>query len=126
MEKIREQIEEKGETINHRLRVGCDSYYFFRKGIRINIKDSISATHRASICENCREYCQEGIYSLKHSASGWISVCPSNNPDYGTLLSESVTEKSAHEQIDKYVKLLNETQRFDQTGEEFYKRRELL
>ncbi len=124
--KVRERIQKEVGQMNRRLRVGCDSYNFLWKDIRVNMKDSISCTHRAEICEKCQEYCQEGIYSLKHSASGWISVCPSNNPAYGALLDGAVTEEQAHERLDKYVQLLNEIHRVDRTGEEFLRRRGLV
>ncbi|MDE6387434.1 MAG: radical SAM protein [Lachnospiraceae bacterium] len=113
---VREQIERNGIQINRRLRVGCDSYNFICNGIVVNMKDSISCTHRAKICERCTEYCQEGIYSLKHSASGWLSVCPSNTLSLGTLLNGRTNEKEAHEMIDQYVTTINEIKRVDHTG----------
>lgn len=117
---VREQIREAGIQINRRLRVGCDSYNFICDGIVVNMKDSISCTHRAKICERCAEYCQEGIYSLKHSASGWVSVCTSNTLSLGDLMDNGVNEKEAHEIIDKYVAILNEINRVDHTGVTFY------
>ncbi len=112
---IRDCLKEKGIPINHRLRIGCDSYYFSWNDVIVNMKDSMSCTHRAEICENCSDYCQEGIYSLKHSASGWISVCPSNNIALGSLLNGS----SPAETIDKYVDILNQTIRTENTGQIF-------
>ncbi len=116
---VREQIQRAGIKINRRLRVGCDSYNYICDGIVVNMKDSISCTHRAKICERCTEYCQEGIYSLKHSASGWVSVCPSNTLSLGNLLDGSADEKKAHDIFDKYVATLNEISRVDHTGATF-------
>lgn len=116
---VRERIKENGIPIHRRLRVGCDSYHFVCKGIVVTMKDSMSCTHRAKKCGQCTEYCQEGIYSLKHSASGWISVCPSNTVSLGTLLDESMDETEAHQRIDRYVTTLNEIVRVDCTGNIF-------
>ncbi len=116
---IRERIRRKGIQLNRRLRVGCDSYNFIWDNVLINMKDSMSCTHRADICECCTEYCQEGIYSLKHSASGWISVCPTNAIDKGTLLDGKLEDEVSHEMIDRYIDILNEIHRVDCTGETF-------
>ncbi|MDO5561142.1 MAG: radical SAM protein [Oscillospiraceae bacterium] len=126
LSQLREKLERDGKEIHRRLRIGCDSYNFTDNGVVVNMKDSISCTHRAEICDRCTEYCQEGIYSLKHSASGWISVCPTNNPEYGSLLGGGVSEVKAHDMIDKYVEILNFIRRSDQTGDAFKKMRNLV
>lgn len=123
LSEFRRKISEEGGKLNRRLRIGCDSFNFIWNGVTVNMKDSISCTHRARICEGCTEYCQEGIYSLKHSASGWISVCPTNNPKFGSLLGGDISEKDAHALIDKYVDILNEITRRDNTGEDFFRLR---
>jgi hypothetical protein len=69
----------------------------------------------------CGEYCQEGIYSLKHSVSGWIGVCPSNNIDLGFLLDRNISAETAHEKIDKYIEILNSIERMENTGKDFCK-----
>lgn len=120
---FRRKISDYGGNLRRRLRIGCDSFNFVCNGITVNMKDSISCTHRAKICEGCTEYCQEGIYSLKHSASGWISACPTNNPKFGSLLGTNVSEEDAHELIDRYVDILNEISRQDNTGEDFFRLR---
>ncbi len=117
--KVREELKAAGKKINQRIRVGCVSYNFLWDNVLVNMKDSMSCTHRAKMCTTCAEYCQEGIYSLKHSASGWISVCPSNNPEFGTLLQGNIATEEAHKRIDKYVKILNEIERSHNTGEIF-------
>lgn len=122
---LRRKINQEGKIINRRLRIGCDSYNFIWNDVVVNMKDSIRCTHRSKMCVNCSEYCQEGIYSLKHSASGWISVCPSNNPKFGDLLSSNIDTQKAHKEIDKYVEILNGITRIDNTGEEFYQRNNL-
>lgn len=119
LSEVRKELEAEGKKLNRRLRVGCDSYNYVWNDVLVNMKDSISCTHRASICDNCAEYCQEGIYSLKHSASGWISVCPSNNPALGSLLGADLDDNEAHDIIDPYINTLNEIRRTDNTGRIF-------
>lgn len=119
LSELRNELEAEGKKLNRRLRIGCDSYNYEWNNILINMKDSFSCTHRASMCNNCTEYCQEGIYSLKHSASGWISVCPSNNPAFGSLLNTNLSDNEAHDIIDPYINTLNTIHRIDNTGQIF-------
>lgn len=126
LENVRELLTKKGMELNQRIRIGCDSYNLIWKGVLVNMKDSISYTHRMDMCEQCTEYCQEGIYSLKHSASGWVSVCPNNNPNFGSLINGQTEEERIHEVIDKYVKMLNDIVRVKDTGKEFCKRNKLF
>lgn len=119
---VRSALEAEGKKLNRRLRMGCDSYNYVWNDVLINMKDSVSRTHRASICDDCEAYCQEGIYSLKHSASGWISVCPSNAPALGSLLGAGLSESEADGIIDPYVTTLNEARAEDGTGEVFLKK----
>lgn len=123
LSQLRSRIACENKTIHRRLRVGCDSYHFVQDGVTINMKDSISCTHRADMCKTCTEYCQEGIYSLKHSASGWIGVCPNNHAKFGALLHAKISESEAHRAIDKYVDIINEIVRTDHTGADFFRRR---
>lgn len=122
---VRKLLEVEGKVLHHRLRIGCDSYNFLWDDVPITMKDSISCTHRADMCEICTEYCQEGIYSLKHSASGWVSVCPSNNPKLGALIDRDREEKEAHTILDGYVGILNVVRRVEQTGRQFAKENQL-
>lgn len=119
LSELRMQLETEGRKLNRRLRIGCDCYNYVWNDVLINMKDSISCTHRAAMCDKCAEYCQEGIYSLKHSASGWISVCPSNNPALGSLLGAKLSDNEAHDIIDPYINTLNEIRRIDNTGQVF-------
>lgn len=119
---VRGELEAEGKKLNRRLRMGCDSYNYVWNDVLINMKDSVSRTHRAPICDDCEAYCQEGIYSLKHSASGWISVCPSNAPALGSLLGAGLSESEADGIIDPYVTTLNEARAEDGTGEVFRKK----
>ncbi len=73
------------------------------------------------MCQECECYCQEGIYSLKHSASGWLSVCPSNDVKLGALLQEDDVEQ----QIDRFVDILNRLTRVPDTGWNFMEKNSL-
>lgn len=119
---VRKRLTAEGFRLNRRERIGCDSYNYMCGGVRVNMKDSISRTHRAAFCDSCSEYCQEGIYSLKHSASGWLSVCPSNDLKLGSLLGAELSEVQAHEIIDRYVDILNEIKISDNSGKIFAER----
>lgn len=119
LSELRNEITQKGQILNHRIRIGCDSYNFIWNNVVVNMKDSLSCTHRAAICENCSEYCQEGIYSLKHSASGWISCCPTNNLNLGSLINQNLSDDDINNSIDKYVEILNSIRRMDNTGDVF-------
>lgn len=116
---VRKQLIREGVQINQKLRIGCDSYNYLDGDIIINMKDSFTVTHRDEICDKCEEYCQEGIYSLKHSASGWISVCPSNNEKLGHLLDKNIDEEAAHKEIDSFIEILNKMTRREDTGKIF-------
>ena len=126
LSELRKELEAEGKTLRRRLRVGCDSYNYVWNDVLVNMKDSLSCTCRAAICDNCVGYCQEGIYSLKHSASGWISVCPSNDPVLGSLLGAGSNDDEAHDIIDPYITVLNEIRRTDNTGQVFMSRNGLL
>lgn len=122
LSQVRERLSAEGFELTRRERTGCDSYYFVQNGVRVNMKDSISRTHRADFCDNCEAYCQEGIYSLKHSANGWISVCPTNDPRLGSLLTPEVPEEKAHDIIDPFVDILNNLKISDNSGKIFAQR----
>ena len=115
LKELRRTLTDKGLEVHRRLRVGCDSYYCIWDGVRVNMKDSMSCTHRSEMCRDCEGYCQEGIYSLKHSASGWLSVCPSNDVRLGALLGEDDAEST----IDRFVEILNHIERVPDTGLDF-------
>lgn len=122
LSEVRERLSEEGFRLSRRERTGCDSYYFTQNGVRVNMKDSFSRTHRAAFCDNCETYCQEGIYSLKHSASGWIGVCPTNDPRLGALLPPGIPEEEAHKIIDPFIDILNGLRIADNSGKIFAER----
>lgn len=126
LSELRRELEAEGKKLKRRLRIGCDSYNYVWNDVLVNMKDSFSCTHRASFCDKCANYCQEGIYSLKHSASGWISVCPSNDPALGSLLGAGLSDNEAHDIIDPYIKVLNEISRIDNTSRIFMNKNDLL
>lgn len=76
-------------------RFGCQFFWFNVNGIRVRFKESISATQRAEKCNNCNEYCQEGVFSIKHSVEGWVTYCLSENVKHGVSLDPSFTDDEA-------------------------------
>ncbi|MDR0983424.1 MAG: radical SAM protein [Ruminococcus sp.] len=112
---VREELIAAGTEVKRRVRIGCDSYNYEAAGVIVNMKDSITSTTRADICDNCPEFCQEGIYSLKHSASGWISVCPSNSESLGRLISAETNEEVAPDDIDYFIDVINKCESVTQT-----------
>lgn len=68
---------------------GCDFkkiYYNYNNYIKF--KSSSSATMRDELCDNCTTYCQEGIFCLRLSRQGWLTVCQSNEEN-GILMTEN-------------------------------------
>lgn len=76
-------------------RFGCQFYWFNANSVLVRFKDSSSATQRASKCENCTQYCQEGIFSIKHSVEGWITTCLSNDVEFGEYLSAKINSQES-------------------------------
>lgn len=96
-------------------RTGCEFHTFEYSGVTVNMKDSYSSTHRGPGCLDCPIYCQEGIYSLKHSLSGWVSVCPTNDYKRGFFLKG----KEQNEQLNALVDQINEAARQVNTYQSF-------
>ena len=83
-----------GNPVIHE-RFGCRFCWFDGGAVDIRLKDSFAATYRAPKCTNCPHYCQEGIYGLKLSAEGWVTTCPTGDPDYGVQLFDDMTIQRA-------------------------------
>lgn len=81
------------------IRFGCRFYWFDINGVQIRFKDSIGITHRALKCQDCRRYCQEGIYGLKLSIEGWVTTCPTGDPDYGIHLVSGISDHDADQRL---------------------------
>lgn len=79
-------------------RFGCGFSMFEADGVHIRLKDSVRVTRRAKMCGTCPNYCQEGVYALKHSVEGWITCCPVND-GFGVHLSPELSERDADERI---------------------------
>lgn len=77
-------------------RFGCRFYWFAGDDVDIRLKDSFGPTHRATKCSNCAHYCQEGIYGLKLSMEGWVTTCPTGDPNYGVQLTGDMTAEQAN------------------------------
>lgn len=97
---------------------GCEfkKIYFNNMKNYIRFKSSSSATMRDELCERCSLYCQEGIFCLRLSRQGWVTVCQSNE-DNGILLSQnsdisSLISRLENAKPDKesFVKMLKRNQ----------------
>lgn len=53
----------------------------------IRFKASNSSTMRDEKCDDCENYCHEGIFALRLSIQGWLTTCQLNNGE-GALLSD--------------------------------------
>ncbi|MFF4270127.1 radical SAM protein [Streptomyces sp. NPDC001536] len=80
-------------------RFGCRFYWFDADGFSVRLKDSYSATMRAPKCQGCTSYCQEGVYGIKHSVEGWLTTCPSDREDLGTLLAPSLSDAELTDRV---------------------------
>jgi molybdenum cofactor biosynthesis enzyme MoaA len=84
-------------------RFGCTFYWFDADGVEIRLKDSLEATHRGHRCHECKLFCQEGIYALKHSVEGWVTYCPTGEPSYGAHLAPSLTDGEADAVLNPFI-----------------------
>ncbi len=68
---------------------GCQflTFNFEEETAALRLKTSFSGTMRSQRCEACSHYCQEGLYSLKLSQKGWVTTCPSNEEEDGSMLN---------------------------------------
>lgn len=83
-----------GDPVAHD-RFGCRFCWFSGAGADIRLKDSYGPTYRAPKCTDCKHYCQEGIYGLKLSMEGWVTTCPTGDPNYGVQLTDDMTPQRA-------------------------------
>lgn len=68
---------------NEEERYGCRFVWINCDGVWVRMKDSGSVTMRGEVCQGCPHYCQEGLYGLKLSRSGWVTTCPTNDIAFG-------------------------------------------
>ena len=73
---VRDFFLNKNYYIKKDNKFGCNFYWIYNDSINIRFKDSFSATHRSNKCDICPSYCQEGVYSIKHSLEGYCTTCP--------------------------------------------------
>ena len=90
-------------------RFGCRFTWYDANGVLVRLKDSFGATQRAIKCLKCPHYCQEGIYGLKLSAEGWVTTCPTNDPNSGVRLTGDMTKEVAREALAPLIDDLNGT-----------------
>jgi len=99
IEALAQDFEDRYGRRTAQQRFGCTFYWFNADGVEVRFKDSLGATHRAQKCTNCKHYCQEGIYGLKHSVEGWVTSCPNGDP----LLGVHLTPGLGDEQVDDLI-----------------------
>jgi molybdenum cofactor biosynthesis enzyme MoaA len=85
-------------------RFGCRFFWIDAGGVEVRFKDSYGATQRAQKCHGCKQYCQEGIYGLKHSIEGWVTTCPSSDSALGVRLYESITDHEADHALEQLLR----------------------
>ena len=70
---------------------GCQfKYIFYNEKNYIKFKSSNSSTMRDKKCEECENYCQEGMFSLRLSCQGWATTCQLNESN-GFLLTNNIS-----------------------------------
>lgn len=84
-------------------RFGCTFYWIDAGGVEVRFKDSLGATHRAPKCHKCQQYCQEGVYGLKHSVEGWVTTCPTGDATFGVHLAPGLTTEEADRRLDSFI-----------------------
>jgi molybdenum cofactor biosynthesis enzyme MoaA len=99
LEQLAEQFAKRWGPPEVQERFGCRFFWFDVEGTRVRFKDSLSATQRAAKCVNCKHFCQEGIYGIKHSVEGWVTSCPTNDAALGTHLEAGLTDAEADQRL---------------------------
>lgn len=97
---VLDQMQSAFGSANVQERFGCTFYWFDVDGLPVRLKDSYSATMRATKCSGCTSYCQEGVYGVKHSAEGWLTTCPSDRPELGVHLASDLTDAELGSRIE--------------------------
>lgn len=98
--------EKYGEPVKQK-RFGCQFYWFNVNGVKVRFKNSVAVTQRSEKCNNCKEYCQEGIFSIKHSIEGWVTYCLSENENNGIYLSPKYNDNEADKILKPFLDHIN-------------------
>jgi molybdenum cofactor biosynthesis enzyme MoaA len=92
---IADRLADKYGNLREELRFGCRFAWVNCNGVEVRFKDSAGPTMRGKICDGCRQYCQEGLYGVKLSTTGWMTTCPSNDFALGADLATAVAAEEA-------------------------------
>lgn len=92
---VMQMLEEKYGTARAEEKFGCQFYWIDAASVYVRLKDSSSVTLRAARCDSCKSYCQEGVFALKHSMEGWLTICSMGGADNGVHLSPDLSEAEA-------------------------------
>lgn len=96
---LKERFTKRYGNATEQIRFGCQFFWFNANGVNVRFKDSYGATQRAEKCQTCKEYCQEGIFSIKHSVEGWITTCLSNKEELGEYLNPKLKKEELNLKI---------------------------
>lgn len=80
---------------------GCEfKRIYYNESNYIKFKKSTSTTMRDELCEKCPRYCQEGLFCLRLSRQGWVTVCQSNESN-GILIEKNGDISSLIDRLEK-------------------------
>ncbi|WP_328939187.1 radical SAM protein [Streptomyces tauricus] len=106
-------------------RRGTEFGWFVTEDVQVRFKSSYASTYRSARCDTCPVYCQEGMYALKLSVEGWVTLCPSNSEDMGTLLPAGIEPEEAQRRLGPLMDELRSTRRVKDSFEQMLARRDL-
>ncbi|MFE4832210.1 radical SAM protein [Streptomyces sp. NPDC056672] len=107
-------------------RRGTEFGWFTTEDVQVRFKSSYASTFRSARCETCPVYCQEGMYALKLSVEGWVTLCPSNAEEMGALLSAGIDPEAAQARLAPLMAELRSTRQVSDSFEQMLARRNLV
>jgi len=87
---------------------GCKFYKLesSKKGMAVILKEA-EPTMRSPVCQECPEYCHEGIFTLRLSCGGYLNFCPANN-NRGVDSLSLYRQGLLGEALDKYSEIFDQ------------------
>jgi len=110
-QRLNEYITKRKADVPEDLSIYGISFPYYDTGkIFVRLKNSKTSSRRDSICNVCKEYCQEGFCSIRLSPNGWLTDCPSTLPRNGFWGNVIEGEKLNKKLIFLYERFLNSFQ----------------